>query len=46
MLELSVETLAQKIDYAFLKLDGDPAGLEILCSEAVEWEMWMAYALT
>ena len=37
----TVHKLAQKIDYAFLKLDGDPSGLETLCSEAVEWGMWM-----
>ena len=41
MVELTVKTLAQKMDYAFLKLDGDPAGLEIVCREAIDWGMWM-----
>jgi len=41
MLELSVETLAQKIDYAWLKLDSDSEGLERICREARHWGMWM-----
>ena len=41
MLELTVETLAQKIDYAWLKLDDDPEGLEKVCREARQWGMWM-----
>ncbi len=38
---LTVHQLAQMIDYAFLKLHGDPAGLEQVCLEARQWGMWM-----
>jgi deoxyribose-phosphate aldolase len=41
MNELTVPALAQMIDYAFLKLHGDPEGLEAVCQEAREWGMWM-----
>jgi deoxyribose-phosphate aldolase len=41
MTALTVPQLAHMIDYAFLKLHGDPAGLERVCQEAREWHMWM-----
>ena len=41
MNSLTVPQLAQMMDYAFLKLHGDPAGLERVCLEAREWGMWM-----
>lgn len=41
MNKLTPKTLAQMIDYAFLKLHGDPEGLEAVCQQARDWEMWM-----
>ena len=38
---LTVSQLAQMIDYAFLKLPGSPSGLERVCQEARQWDMWM-----